>query len=50
MTNGKVAILYANDKEGNAILENFKDAVKIKNGVYSKGKYLIYKTGVGKKS
>ncbi len=50
MVSGKIAILYANDKEGNVILKTFENAIKIKNGIYSKGKFLIYKTGVGKKN
>lgn len=48
MAVSKKALLYACDREGQAILKNFENPVKLSHGVYSAGNYLVYKTGVGK--
>jgi nucleoside phosphorylase len=45
---GRIAITYASGFEGKTILKAFEGPVKIKSGVHTKDKFLIFKTGVGK--
>ena len=45
---GRITITYATALEEKAILKAFKESVKIKSGLYTCGKFLLFKTGVGK--
>lgn len=49
MAQDKIVILYAGDLEGKTILSSFENHGKIEKGIYTCGKFLIYKTGIGKK-
>jgi adenosylhomocysteine nucleosidase len=50
MITGKIALLYANEIEGSVIKQSFEKVLPVDKGTYSAGRFILLKTGVGKKN